>query len=212
MYNLSYFKERDENVIRNFIRQNPFALLNGVDENRSPVTTQLPLFLEEENSKQFLRGHMMRKTDHHKAMVQNDNVLVIFTGAHCYVSATWYSDPHQASTWNYMSVHVKGRIRFCDDDALIKILRKTTLYFENNNRESATVFDNLPDKYLKRLMPAIVAFEIEIDSMENVFKLSQNRDRQSYLNIMEQLKKGNQNEKNIAGAMAERFENLFSEV
>ena len=33
---------------------------------------------------------MMKNTDHHKAFAQNENVLVIFTGPHCYVSASWY--------------------------------------------------------------------------------------------------------------------------
>ena len=33
-------------------------------------------------------------------------------------------------------------------------------------------------------MKAIVAFEVEITSVENVFKLSQNRDEKSFHNIM----------------------------
>ncbi len=210
MYNLPYFKEHDQNIVQTFIRNNPFALLNGVDTKGRPVATQLPLFLEEENSKQFLRGHLMRKTDHHRAMTENEDVLVVFTGPHCYVSATWYVDPHQASTWNYMSVHVKGKIRFCNDEALIKILRKTTMHFEGGNTSSSTFYDNLPDEYVQHLLPAIVAFEIEIESIENVFKLSQNRDKESYLNIIEHLMKGSENERSIALAMRDNFEKIFN--
>ena len=40
----------------------------------------------------------MKNTDHHKAFLHNDNVLVIFTGNHTYVSGTLYSNPHTAST------------------------------------------------------------------------------------------------------------------
>lgn len=36
--------------------------------------------------------------------------LVIFTGPHCYVSASWYVTKNVASTWNYMDVHAKGKI------------------------------------------------------------------------------------------------------
>ncbi len=212
LYNLPYFKETDPAVVHDFIKSNPFALLTGATPAGSPVATQLPMFLEDEDSRQFLRGHMMRNTDHHKVMAVNDQVLVVFTGPHCYVSATWYSDPHQASTWNYMSVHVKGRIRFTSPQSLLKILEKTTMYFENMNSESSTVLHNLTEEYVNRLLPAIVPFEIEIDSIENVFKLSQNRDRESYLNIIAQLEKGDHNQNEIAKAMAERFEDLYREV
>lgn len=211
MYDLPYFKEPNEKVVLEFIANNPFAVLSGVDENGSPVATQIPLFLENENSKQFLRGHMMRNTDHHKAMLKNENVLAVFNGPNCYVSATWYKEPHQASTWNYMSVYIHGRISFCDEAALKKILRKTSLHFENGKLESSTVFDNLPDRYLMPLMNAIVAFEIEVESVENVFKLSQNRDRESYMNIINKLKEGEYNEKKIAEAMEVRFTGLFEE-
>ena len=80
-------------------------------------------------------GHMMKSTDHHKAFLYNPNVFVVFTGDHSYVSATWYSNPHQASTWNYMSVHVKGVMSFLNEQGLEDILRKTTLHFENGNKQ-----------------------------------------------------------------------------
>jgi transcriptional regulator len=89
----------------------------------------------------------MRNNDHHKAFEKNPNVLAVFTGPHTYVSATWYDDPHQASTWNYISVHAKGTIRFGDKDDLVAILKRLTLHYENNNTASTTVFDNLSSGY-----------------------------------------------------------------
>jgi len=209
MYDLPYFQEKDELVIKDFIAHHPFAFMSGCDSQGKPVATQVPVFLEEENGKRFLRGHIMRNTDHHKAMVANQNVLVVFTGPHTYVSATWYNDPHQASTWNYMSVHVTGLVRFLDDQALINVLRKTTLHFEDQNAASTTVFDNLPEQYTHRLMKAIVPFEVEIQQMENVFKLSQNRDPESYANIIGKLKERGGDAALIADEMEKRTKELF---
>jgi len=188
MYDLPYFKEQDENIVKEFIDNHPFAFLTGCDDAHRPVATQVPVFIEEENGKKILRGHIMKNTDHHKAFEKNPNVLVVFTGAHTYVSATWYSDPRQASTWNYMSVHAKGLIKFLGDEALISVLKKTSLHFENNNKQSSTVFDNLPKEYKEPLLKAIIAFEIEVTDMQNVFKLSQHRDKKSYETIIEKLK------------------------
>ena len=209
MYKLPYHKENNPEVVKAFIDQYPFAFLTGCNADQEPIATQVPVFIEEHEGKQVLRGHIMKNTDHHKAFLDNEKVLVVFTGRHTYVSGTWYSDPYMASTWNYMSVHVKGKIRFLDNAGLEEMLRKTTLHFENNNPESTTVFDNLPESFIKRVMPAIVAFEIEILEMDNIFKLSQDRDQESYLNIIAKLRAQDFDGQVIADEMEKRIGEVF---
>ncbi len=211
MYNLPYYKEKKPQIIKEFIDQHPFAFLAGCNSKNKPVATQVPVFIEEKNGKKILRGHIMKNTDHHKAFLHNNNVLVVFTGPHTYVSGTWYSNPHIASTWNYMSVHVKGTIRFLDDNALEDVLRKTSLHFENYNHQSTTIFDNLPEEFKQKVMHAIVAFEIEVTEMDNVFKLSQDRDSESFDNIKEKLKQQGSDAQFIAAEMEKRTDELFPE-
>ena len=209
MYNLPYHKEKNEQIIKEFILKYPFAFLTGCDSMNKPIATQVPVFIEEKDGRKIMKGHIMRNTDHHKAFLHNENVLVVFTGRHCYVSATWYSNPHQASTWNYMSVHAKGKIRFLNEDELIDVLRSTTLHFENQNHQSTTIFDNLSSEYTHRLIKAIVAFEIDVDDMDTVFKLSQDRDIESYHNIIRKLKEQGEDEKEIASVMEMRTRDVF---
>ena len=209
MYNLPYYKEKDQQVVLDFIHQHPFAFIAGCSEEGKPVATQIPVFIEERAGKLFMTGHMMRQTDHHKAFEKNPNVLCVFTGNHTYVSASWYADAHQASTWNYMSVHVKGKLSFLDDQALIEVLKKTSLHFENNNHNSPTVYENLSQDYTSRLVKAIIAFEVEVESMDHVFKLSQNRDRESYGNIIEKLESQDADGIAIAAEMKKRTDDVF---
>jgi transcriptional regulator len=209
MYNLPYYKESDNDVILGFIQKHPFAFLAGCDDNQKPVATQVPVFLEEREGVYFLTGHIMRQTNHHKAFQNNSAVLVVFSGPHTYVSATWYSNPSQASTWNYMSVHAKGKIKFLDEEGLVNVLKKTTLHFENNNAASTTVFENLATSYTQPLMKAIAAFEIEVETIEHVFKLSQDRDEASYLNIIARLNEQGGDGKQIAEEMKQRASQLF---
>lgn len=209
MYNLSYFKEEDKQVLLQFVHDHPFAFLSGSDANGKPVATQVPVLLEERNGKLILQGHIMRKTDHHTAFLENPKALTVFTGPHTYVSASWYTNPHIGSTWNYMSVHMRGDIRFLGEKELISLLQKLTLRFENNNTASLTIYDNLPHEFTSRMLPAIVAFEIEVTEMENVFKLSQNRDEQSYQNIIAQLERQGGEGALIAAEMQKRKAILF---
>jgi len=212
MYKLNYHKEHNQDVIEEFMAKYPFSYLSGCDSNQMPVATQVPMFLERAGERKVLRGHIMKNTDHHKAFAENENVLAVFTGKNTYVSGTWYKNPYTPSTWNYMSVHVKGKIDFLNDEALEDVLRLTSLHFEDQNHQSSTVFDNLPSDFKKRVMGMIVAFEITIKEIDTVFKLSQDRDEESYQNIIDKLKNQDEDGRVIAAEMEKRAAQLFPNV
>jgi transcriptional regulator len=107
-----------------------------------------------------------------------------------------------------MSVHVKGRIQFLDEAALMKVLQQTSLHFEKGNTESSTVYHNLPEDYRNRLIKAIVAFEVAVEKIDHVFKLSQNRDKESYDHIINHLGKQNAEGQFIAEEMKKRKDRL----
>ncbi len=208
MYNLPEFKEKEAAAVLQFVKEHPFAFLCGSDAANKPVATQIPVFIDEIDGKLFLSGHMMRNTDHHKAFLQNNKVLVVFNGAHCYVSASWYEDKAQASTWNYRSVHARGLLEFQDKQALLDILQRTTSHFENNPRSGAN-FDDIPEEYVNRMITAIVAFRVEVQHIDHVFKLSQNRDEKSYDNIISELEKRDAGAREIAAVMKNRKSKVF---
>jgi transcriptional regulator len=108
-----------------------------------------------------------------------------------------------------MSVHVRGDIKFLDGKALEEMLRMTSLHFENNDRQSPTTFDHLPADFKQKVMPAIVAFEIEASKIDTVFKLSQDRDYESYQNIIVQLQKQGADGEVIASEMQKRIKDVF---
>lgn len=189
MYRQSYFTERNEEIVFSFMQKNPFAIVTGI-LNEFPVATHIPLEIKRENGDLFFTGHIMKETDHYKAFLQNENVLVIFSGPHCYVSAGWYVTKNVASTWNYMDVHAKGKIKFTDDEGTKKIIESLTNQYEPYTSEAA--FHKLPKEYVNLMSKAIIGFHIKVESLENVFKLSQNRDEVSRKQIIENLKKTNE--------------------
>jgi transcriptional regulator len=204
MYKFPYFTENDTNTVVTFMKENSFAIITAIGETH-PVATQVPLFIDiNEDGKILLSGHIMRKTDHHKAFEKNENVLVLFTGPHSYVSASWYTAPQTASTWNYMTVHVKGKISLLDETATYEAIKNITEKYEG--KETAAAFHKMDEDYIAAMLKAIIAFSIEVESMENVFKLSQNRDEQSKKNIIEALqKRPDENSKMIAAEMIKRL-------
>ena len=204
MYKFSYFTEEDQAKITAFMKENSFAILTGFGE-QYPVATHIPLEVAiQKDGKIFLSGHMMRKTDHHLAFEKNNNVLVVFNGPHTHISASWYTNPLMGSTWNYMVVHAKGKISFKDEQGTYNAVKDITNKYEGP--ESAAAFDKLPQEYVEHMVKAIVGFTIEVEKLDNVFKLSQNRDELSQKNIIEQLRKrGDCNAVMIAAEMDHRL-------
>ena len=203
MYRFSYYTEEDKAAVLAFMKEISLATIIGIGEEY-PAATHIPLEVELKDDKLFLSGHMMRKTDHHLAFEKNNNVLVIFNGPHTHVSASWYTTPVMGSTWNYMVVHAKGKLYFKDEEGTYNAVKDITNKYEAP--ESAAAFNKLSQEYVDGMVKAIIGFTIEVELLENVFKLSQNRDKESQLNIIEQLKKkGDGNSVMIATEMVKRL-------
>ena len=204
MYKLSYFTENNHEAVIAFMKQHSFAVITAIGE-QYPVATQVPLFIDmNEEGKIVLSGHIMRKTDHHKAFEKNEHVLVLFTGPHTYISASWYSNPQSASTWNYMTVQAKGKITLLDEAATYQAIKNITNHYEG--QETAAAFNKMDNEYIAAMLKAIVAFSIEVDTLENVFKLSQNKDEQNKKQIINALqRRQDENSKMIAEEMIKRL-------
>jgi len=182
--------EHDQEQILDFMRAYPFAMATGTDARGKVVATQLPLIPHvHEDGSIMLRGHLMKRTDHHEAFLFNPDILVMFTGPQAYISASWYTEPSIASTWNYMTVHARGRIQFMDEQGTIEAIRELTEHYEPQT--SPAGFSRLSEGYIHQHVKAIAGFDIHIQQMEAVFKLSQNRDPQSFDNIITELHKRN---------------------
>lgn len=204
MYKMPEFTENDQQAVRNFIYQHPFVVLTGCNNN-IPVATQVPVLIHEQDGKMVLRGHIMRKTDHHLAFETNPQVLVLFTGPQCYVSASWYSQRNIGSTWNYMTVHGRGTIQYKDEAHCLQLLTDLTHKYEDPQKNPELLEYMSMEGYVKPMMKAIVSFEIVLESITPIFKLSQNRDDESHARIVEELNnRGDYNSMEIAKEMMKR--------
>jgi transcriptional regulator len=81
MYDISYFKAKDQQAIFDFMQANPFVTICGVDANGLPIAAQIPVLIKQVGDEIIISGHLMRKQDHTNAFEINANALVIFSAA-----------------------------------------------------------------------------------------------------------------------------------
>ncbi len=151
-----------------------------------------------------LEGHVARTNQQWKTLTGNGEVLTIFTGADAYTSPRWYDEPHSTvPTWSYMMIHIYGKPRLITDETeLTGHLVKLVDRYENQTSYDLT---KVPVATMERLTRGVVGFKIAVTRFEASFKLNQNRNRQSYQNIIVELEKQtDDNSHRIAEAMKQR--------
>lgn len=165
-----------------------FATLFGPDENGHPAATHLPLVVLDEGTYGILEGHFAKANPHWKGLTGRET-LVVFSGAHSYVSPSLYVERQSVPTWNYIAVHAYGKLRiigdpeaqsaadFSEKDALVKRLIAV------HEPAYAAQWTELAESYRAGMLRGIVGFRIEIERIEGKFKLSQNRPEQDRRNV-----------------------------
>lgn len=200
MYKPKYATNEDRKELHAFIRKNSFGIfINQVDGK--PWATHIPFTLSEDGSK--LTSHISRGNKQWKHFLPDQEVLVIFSGPHSYVSSSWYNHEN-VPTWNYIAVHVYGSIRIIEGDELKNALKKLMDHYEADSSHPVSM-ENMTPSYIEKEIRGIVAFEITISQIEAAYKLSQNREKEDYENVITELnKKEDNNAKAIAREMKKR--------
>ena len=155
--------------------------------DEKPWATHLPFVLGKNNAgEHILSGHLAKANQQWKSISEKDDVLVIFQGPHAYISSSWYNHEN-VPTWNYLAVHVHGKLRLIEGEELMDHLKSLTDTYEEGRPNRVRV-ETMSESYVAGQLRALVGFEIKIEEVKASAKLSQNRDDMNYHQIVEKLK------------------------
>jgi transcriptional regulator len=186
MYTPEIYKNESQEEIKKFLQENSFGILIN-QTNGKLCATHIPLELEtNEEGNEILYGHISKENPQWNGFLNNDQVLAVFSGPHSYISSSWY-DHENVPTWNYIAVHVYGKIKIIEGEAVIESLKKLVDKYEQHS-ENPVRIEDLSKKTMLQAR-GIVAFEIEITEIQATKKMSQNRDDKNLKNIISELEK-----------------------
>lgn len=194
MYIPQYFSEKDPVKLLDVMRQFSFALLVSQDRG-SPIATHLPLLPESG----VLFGHVARANEQWKS-AEGQRVMAVFSGPHAYISPSWYEAANTVPTWNYVAVHAYGAFHAIKDhDETMQILERTVSIYEHP-RDNPWRFDSSADFY-NNLANSVVAFRIDLDSVEGKFKLNQNHPVERRTRVIEALDQSSSSDDRAVAAL-----------
>ena len=188
MYIPKHFEVTDTAWCHALMRAQGFALMITADDAGAPFATHLPMLVDDTRGPLgTLRGHVARANPHWRYLAAGRPTLVVFSGAHAYVSPSWYASHPSVPTWNYVAVHATGTGTLVEDPARVKTLLADLVRVYEGSRPAAWSFASLSADYVDGMQRGIVAFEISIARLEGKAKLSQNRSAEDQARTREAL-------------------------
>lgn len=187
MYQPKKYHKKDPDYIFEFIKNHPFA--NFIIQGERLLATHIPVLTEGNAKKFLLYGHIADHNEQYQYLKDGAEALLIFQGAHAYVSSSWYKEKN-ISTWDYSAVHVNVKIKIQSREELEESLRKLVHEFEKN-QEKPLYYKDLPEEMINEHLPLITGFWCEPYKVEAVAKLHQGFDQEdveSVVNHLEQEK------------------------
>lgn len=206
MYPDEKFLVTDLVEIRAFVEKYPLATLVATDSSGGFAATHVPLLVQNWGEHIVFRGHVMRETDHWKALKHSPHVFVSFLGPDAPILGSWQLTPRFGGTWNYQAVHVRGIVEGRDRDALVEHLEVLKNRFETSPNHG---FRSLPTDYVDALLPLIECIDISVSDLRCIFKLSQNRRIEEFDRTVENLRRMGGRSALVAEEMQMRRQNFY---
>lgn len=168
---------RGESGARNlgFVRQRSFGVLTlaGAD---GPLMSHIPFLLNEAGDE--LHAHIVKSNPiwRHLRDGGDARALVAVSGPDGYISPDWYGIEDQVPTWNYVAVHLRGRLRLEDDAGMRAHLEALSGVFEARLAPKPIwLTDKVSPDVLARMLRMLSPVAMTVDSIDGTWKLSQNK-------------------------------------
>jgi transcriptional regulator len=173
MYLPKYYEVNDRAKLFDFMKSNSFAILFS-HTGEEPMASHLPFIIDETGEeKGLILGHMA-KANRQWRYADGQQVMVVFHGPHTYVSPTWYQEEDAVPTWNYTAVHATGTFKATEEPAVMEdMVARLTAQHEASQPQPWQM--DFSTDYASQMMKRVVAFQIDITSIQGKWKLNQNQ-------------------------------------
>ncbi len=161
----------DRNIA--FARSRAFGVL-AVSTQGAPMLSHVPFLLSEDGS--VADFHLVRSNPIVRSRSGRSEARIAVSGPDGYVSPDWYGVPDQVPTWNYVAVHLTGRLEPLPDGALAGLLDRQSAFFEDRlTPKPPWNMAKMSQEALDRMLRMIVPFRLHVDDIQGTWKLSQNK-------------------------------------
>lgn len=178
--------DRAQNL--DFARTRAFGVL-AVSTAEAPLISHVPFLLSEDGTSADL--HLVRSNPITRMLKTPQPARLAVSGPDGYVSPDWYGLADQVPTWNYVAVHLTGRLEQRPQDELLGLLDRQSAFYEARLLPKPPWHsDKMEPEALERMMRMIVPVRLSIETVEGTWKLSQNKPEPARTAVADQITTG----------------------
>ncbi len=166
---------RGESAERNlrFARERAFGTL-AINADEGPLLSHIPFVISEDGAAVEL--HLVRSNPIVRYAKAPINAVISVIGSDTYVSPDWYEVDDQVPTWNYVAVHIRGKLSPMPQDELHGVLVRLSAEMEHRlEPKKPWVSDKMDQEIYARMQRQILPFKLDVASIDGTWKLSQNK-------------------------------------
>ncbi len=157
-----------------FARERGFGVLAVSAPDAAPLMAHVPFWINEAGDQ--LDFHLVRSNPIARQIKNPTVARFAVSGPDSYVSPDWYEMPDQVPTWNYVAVHLTGRITPLPHGDLTDVLDKLSAQFEANLLPKPPwTRDKMSAGSYERMLRMIVPYRMQITDVQGTWKLGQNK-------------------------------------
>jgi transcriptional regulator len=156
-----------------FARSRGFGVLTLAGPD-GPLASHVPFLLGKEGA--VVELHLARNNPILAALERPQPALLAVSGPDGYVSPDWYGVADQVPTWNYVAVHLRGRLERAPDATLRPHLERLSAAFETRLAgKTPWTLAKMTGEALDRFMRAIAPVTLAVERVDATVKLNQNK-------------------------------------
>lgn len=156
-----------------FARHRGFGTL-CVNAEAGPLLAHVP-FLVTQTDGLCALIHLARSNVIARSTLPTPAVIAV-TGPESYISPDWYGAQDQVPTWNYVAVHLRGRLEALPPEALRPMVDDLSAIFEARLLpKKPWTSAKMSDGSIERMLRMILPFRLVIESIDSTWKLGQNK-------------------------------------
>ena len=209
MYQPPLFREDRIEVQHELIRAYPLGLLITAGAG-ALMANPLPFLIDAGGSARgTLRAHLARTNPQWRELAAVEECLIVFQGPQAYVTPAWYATKRETGkvvpTWNYVTVHARGRPRVIEDAAWLRRQLDDLTRSQEDHRPVPWAVDDAPAPFITGQIKGIIGIEIPISRIEGKWKVSQNRPEADRAGVVAGFREQGEPGEPMAALVAERM-------
>jgi len=156
-----------------FARERSFGTL-AVNAKDGPLLSHIPFLLSEDGTN--IELHLVRSNPILKLLDEPRDAVIAVTGGDAYLSPDWYKVDDQVPTWNYVVVHLRGKLEILPHEEIHQVLNRLSASMEERLLPKRPwTSDKMTDEVYQKMLRQIVPLKMTVGEINGTWKLSQNK-------------------------------------